>query len=178
MRLGDLTEEEARRARRVAGIPEGTLVLADARHPRCCGLLLRGTGRAGGTYRLERLDRDDVFAAHLDLMCLRVAVRLAAANGLRGTAVRRLAARETPARCTKPPDAVWDPGQGQLHRESFEAVFPWGPAPGYRLACITGWAPAVLTEGLLVPAGDGSPLRPRRARRLDRGHPPRPGRRH
>jgi hypothetical protein len=67
--------------------------------------------------------------------------------------VRRLAARvsgqvhEAARRCL-------GPGQGQLHRASFEAVFPWGPAPG-RLAGITGWASAVLTEGLLVPAGDG-----------------------
>ncbi|MEV0478663.1 serine protease, partial [Streptomyces prunicolor] len=46
------------------------------------------------------------------------------------------------------------PGQGELDRESFEAVFPWGPAPA-RLGGGTGWASAVLTEGLLVPAGTG-----------------------
>ncbi|CAO0837292.1 putative protein OS=Streptomyces microflavus OX=1919 GN=Smic_61740 PE=4 SV=1 [Streptomyces microflavus] len=37
------------------------------------------------------------------------------------------------------------PGQGELDREAFEEIFPWR----------TGWASAVLTEGLLVPAGAG-----------------------
>lgn len=37
------------------------------------------------------------------------------------------------------------PGQGELEREAFEELFPWR----------TGWASAVLTEGLLVPAGSG-----------------------
>ncbi|MGW3818815.1 trypsin-like peptidase domain-containing protein [Streptomyces sp. NPDC005046] len=153
VRLGDLTEDEALRARSCAGIPEGVLAPADARHP----LMLRLLSEVRATLPdppAEPLGRDDVFAAHLDLMCLRVAVRLAAANGLRGTAVRRLAARvsgqvhEAARRCL-------GPGQGELDRASFEAVFPWGPAPGRRLAGITGWASAVLTEGLLVPAGDG-----------------------
>ncbi|MFF6786199.1 hypothetical protein [Streptomyces sp. NPDC012510] len=100
------------------------------------------------------LDRDEVLAAYLDLMCLRVAVRLAAVNGIRGTAVRRLAAQvsgqvhEAARRCL-------GPGQGELDRAAFEAVFPWGPVPGRRLGGTTGWASAVLTEGLLVPAGDG-----------------------
>lgn len=47
------------------------------------------------------------------------------------------------------------PGQGELDRASFEVVFPWGPVPGRRLYGTTGWASAVLTEGLLVPAGSG-----------------------
>ncbi|NED14989.1 hypothetical protein, partial [Streptomyces sp. SID9124] len=37
------------------------------------------------------------------------------------------------------------PGQGELDRAAFEELFPWR----------TGWAQAVLTEGLLVPAGAG-----------------------
>lgn len=37
------------------------------------------------------------------------------------------------------------PGQGELDRAAFEEIFPWR----------TGWASAVLTEGLLVPAGAG-----------------------
>ncbi|MGC4983324.1 trypsin-like peptidase domain-containing protein [Streptomyces sp. DT193] len=150
--LGDLTEEEGRLARARAGIPEGVLVPADARRPLVLRLLSE-VRAAPVDLPARQLDRDDVFAAHLDLMCLRVAVRLAAANGLRGTAVRRLAARvsgqvhEAARRCL-------GPGQGQLDRTSFESVFPWGPARG-PLAGITGWASAVLTEGLLVPAGDG-----------------------
>ncbi|MCC3778817.1 serine protease, partial [Streptomyces sp. UNOB3_S3] len=87
-----------------------------------------------------------MFAAYLDLICLRIAVRLAASRRppLRGPAVRRLAARvagqvhEAARRCL-------GPGQGELEREAFEELFPWR----------TGWASAVLTEGLLVPAGSG-----------------------
>ncbi|MFJ7968989.1 serine protease [Streptomyces sp. NPDC096324] len=150
--LGELSEAEARSARTRAGIPEGALVPADARRPLVLRLLSEVMA-APVDLPAEQLDRDEVFAAHLDLMCLRVGVRLAAANGLRGTAVRRLAARvsgqvhEAARRCL-------GPGQGQLDRASFESVFPWGPARG-RLDGITGWASAVLTEGLLVPAGDG-----------------------
>ncbi|MCX4421006.1 trypsin-like peptidase domain-containing protein [Streptomyces mirabilis] len=153
VRLGDLTEEEARRLRSRAGIPEDALVAGDARHPLTLRLLaeLRAALPDPPT---RPLDREEVFTAHLDLMCLRVAVRLAAANGLRGTAVRRLAAQvsgqvhEAARRCL-------GPGQGRLDRVSFEAVFPWGPAPGGRLGSVSGWASAVLTEGLLVPAGSG-----------------------
>ncbi|MFJ8201554.1 serine protease [Streptomyces sp. NPDC096152] len=128
-----------------------------------------------------RIDRHDVLSAHLDLMCLRIAVRLAAENGAGGrpgplgtgplgtdplgprgkgtpralpaTSVRRLAAKvagqvhEAARRCL-------GPGEGELDRASFEEVFPWGPAPA-RLGGGTGWASAVLSEGLLVPAGGG-----------------------
>ncbi|WP_055711505.1 trypsin-like peptidase domain-containing protein [Streptomyces torulosus] len=227
VRLGELTEGEARRARLRYGIPEGVLAGADARHPLTLRLLSevraalpeRGAGRHGGdgapagppgppgtdgpagasggasegagssggagasaaagagvrgggrgTEEPGRArvpgrdeeqpgwarvpDRDEVLGAHLDLMCLRIAERLAAANGMRGTAVRRLAAQvsgqvhEAARRCL-------GPGQGELDRAAFEAVFPWGPVPGERLGGTTGWASAVLTEGLLVPAGEG-----------------------
>ncbi|MFF0039603.1 trypsin-like peptidase domain-containing protein [Streptomyces mirabilis] len=153
VRLGELTEEEARQVRSRAGIPEDALVAADARHPLTLRLLAEV--RAALPDPPPRpLDRDEVFAAHLDLMCLRVAIRLAAANGLRGTAVRRLAAQvsgqvhEAARRCL-------GPGGGRLDRVSFEAVFPWGPAPGGRPGRISGWASAILAEGLLVPAGSG-----------------------
>ncbi|WP_432189690.1 trypsin-like peptidase domain-containing protein [Streptomyces sp. Tue6028] len=153
VRLGDLTEDEARLARSRAGIAEGALAGADARHPLVLRLFAEVRAALPG-HPAGRPDRDEVFAAYLDLMCLRVAVRLAAANGQRGNAVRRLAAlvsgqvHEAARRCL-------GPGQGQLDRASFETVFPWGPAPGGRLAGTCGWASAVLTEGLLVPAGDG-----------------------
>ncbi|MEE1834181.1 trypsin-like peptidase domain-containing protein [Streptomyces sp. SP17KL33] len=238
VRLGDLTESEARRARLRYGIPEDALTAADARHPLTLRLLSEiraalptpshggadeDAGSAGppdghpteptwasrpdeeqedwvqasglgpdtqgpsepAHHRLHppqfaaeppppehttttaytcgptpppapsaRPGRDDVLGAYLDLMCLRVAVRLAAVNGVRGAAVRRLAAQvsgqvhEAARRCL-------GPGQGELDRAAFEAVFPWGPVPGRRLGGTTGWASAVLTEGLLVPAGDG-----------------------
>lgn len=152
--LGGLPEPQARGARERYGIPEGALADADARHP--LALRLLGEVRAAlpeapppGTPA-----REDIFAAYLDLLCLRIAVRLAASNGLRGTAVRRLAAKvagqahEAARRCL-------GPGHGELDRASFEAVFPWGAAPGARFHGCTGWASAVLTEGLLVPAGAG-----------------------
>ncbi|MFD9651817.1 trypsin-like peptidase domain-containing protein [Streptomyces mirabilis] len=153
VRLGELTEEEARRLRSRAGIPEDALVAADARHPLTLRLLAE-VRAALPDPPTRPLDREEVFTAHLDLMCLRVAGRLAAANGLSGTAVRRLAAQvsgqvhEAARRCL-------GPGQGRLDRVSFEAVFPWGPGPGGRTGRISGWASAVLTEGLLVPAGSG-----------------------
>ena len=153
LRLGDLTEEEAGLARSRAGIPPGALAPADARHPLVLGLYAEVRAALPEPPGAP-LDRDAVFGAHLDLMCLRVAVRLAAANGLRGTAVRRLAARVS-GQVHEAARRSLGPGQGALDRASFEAVFPWGAAPGPRFAGATGWASAVLTEGLLVPAGDG-----------------------
>ncbi|MGW6027452.1 trypsin-like peptidase domain-containing protein [Streptomyces sp. NPDC055099] len=142
--LGDLPERQARIARARYGIPDGALAPVDERHPLALRLLAEVRAALPEEPPPGRPDRDAIFEAYLDVLCLRVAVRLAAANGLRGTAVRRLAAKvsgqvhEAARRCL-------GPGQGELDRASFEEVFPWG----------TGWASAVLTEGLLVPAGDG-----------------------
>ncbi|MFF7476149.1 trypsin-like peptidase domain-containing protein [Streptomyces sp. NPDC008092] len=154
VRLTDLTPDEARRARARYGIPDGALITRDARHPLALRLLSEVRAAlpdapADG----DPLDRHDVFAAYLDLMCLRIAVRLAAENGLRGTAVRRLAARVS-GQVHEAARRSLGPGQGELDRESFEAVFPWGPVPAH-LGGGSGWASAVLTEGLLVPAGGG-----------------------
>ncbi|WP_371526871.1 serine protease [Streptomyces sp. NBC_01283] len=142
--LGDLPERQARIARARYGIPDGALATADARHPLALRLLAEVRAALPEDPPPGRPGRDEIFEAYLDVLCLRVAVRLAAANGLRGTAVRRLAAKvsgqvhEAARRCL-------GPGQGELDRASFEEIFPWG----------TGWASAVLTEGLLAPAGDG-----------------------
>ncbi|MFJ9567723.1 trypsin-like peptidase domain-containing protein [Streptomyces fuscichromogenes] len=154
VRLADLTPDEARRARARYGIPDDALIDRDARHPLTLRLLseIRAAlpdAPADG----DPIDRHDVFAAHLDLMCLRIAVRLAAENGLRGTAVRRLAARVS-GQVHEAARRGLGPGQGELDRESFEAVFPWGPVPAH-LGGGSGWASAVLAEGLLVPAGGG-----------------------
>ncbi|MFJ9121644.1 trypsin-like peptidase domain-containing protein [Streptomyces sp. NPDC102394] len=152
VRLGDLGEDEARTARARYRVPDDLLDGPDARHPLTLRLLsevLTAVPGAPGA----RMDRYDVFSAHLDLLCLRIAVRLAADSGLRGTAVRRLAARV----CGQVHEAArrsLGPGQGELDRAAFEATFPWGQAPA-RLGGGTGWASAVLTEGLLVPAGTG-----------------------
>ncbi|MFH8338043.1 trypsin-like peptidase domain-containing protein [Streptomyces sp. AM6-12] len=151
--LGDLDAREAEQARVRYGLPEGLLAARDARHPLTLRLLsevwavLRTAPFAGP------VDRHEVFAAHLDLVCLRIAVRLAAERGLRGTAVRRLAARVA-GQVHEAARLSLGAAQGELDRASFEAVFPWGQAPE-RLGGGTGWAPAVLAEGLLVPAGRG-----------------------
>ncbi|MEV6680348.1 hypothetical protein AB0N09_26325 [Streptomyces erythrochromogenes] len=140
--LADLTAAEAETARTRLGIPADAVRESDARHPLTLHLLagIRAAGVTAG-----RPGRDEVFAAHLDLLCLRSAARIAAGgSSVHGPGLRRLAARvagrvhEAARRCL-------GPGQGRLDRASFEELFPWR----------TGWASAVLTEGLLVPAGSG-----------------------
>lgn len=99
--------------------------------------------------------RWEVFEAYFALVCLRIATRLAHEAGPaspRGAAVGRLAAyvagqaHEAARRCL-------GPGQGELERAAFEELFPWR-VPDH-VAGLTGWAAAVLAEGLLVPAGAG-----------------------
>ncbi|GAU70046.1 DNA-binding protein [Streptomyces sp. NBRC 110611] len=91
-------------------------------------------------------DRHEIFDAYLGLMCLRIARRIAAAHrpGPRGTAVRRLAAQVT-GQVHEAARRCLGSGPGALDRTAFEEVFP----PG------SGWAAAVLAEGLLVAAGPG-----------------------
>ncbi|MFD0343569.1 trypsin-like peptidase domain-containing protein [Streptomyces sp. NPDC127117] len=145
VRLGDLTAGQAAQAAERYAIPPGALAPGHDRHPLTLRLLAEVRAALPGDVAGQP-DTEEVFAAHLDLMCLRIAVRIAAASGPApgGGAVRRLAARvagqvhEAARRCL-------GPGQGELGREAFEEVFPWR----------TGWASAVLTEGLLVPAGAG-----------------------
>ncbi|MGN9795054.1 trypsin-like peptidase domain-containing protein [Streptomyces sp. OZ13] len=145
VRLGDLTPDQARSARQRYGLGPGSVAAGDERHPLVLRLLSEVhralPGAVPGTP-----GRDDVFGAYLDLVSLRIAVRIAAAAGSppRGAAVRRLAARvagrvhEAARRCL-------GTGHGQLDRASFEELFPWAG----------GWASAVLTETLLVAAGNG-----------------------
>ncbi|WP_316757729.1 trypsin-like peptidase domain-containing protein [Streptomyces herbicida] len=153
VRLTDLTPDEAHLARSRYAVPDGALVDRDARHPLTLRLLSEVRAALPDAPPTTGLDRHDVLCAHLDLMCLRIAVRLAAENGLRGTAVRRLAARVS-GQIHEAARRSLGPGHGELDRKSFEAVFPWGPAPA-RLGGGSGWANAVLAEGLLVPAGGG-----------------------
>lgn len=145
VRLGDLTASQAERARERYGIPAGAITPGHDRHPLTLRLLAE-VREALPPDVPGRPGTEEVFGAHLDLMCVRIAVRIAAGDEqrLRGTAVRRLAAKvagqvhEAARRCL-------GPGQGELDREAFEELFPWR----------TGWASAVLTEGLLAPAGAG-----------------------
>ncbi|MGW4289196.1 trypsin-like peptidase domain-containing protein [Streptomyces sp. NPDC004673] len=153
LRLTGLNRQEARAARSRHGIPDGALTDADARHPLALRLLSEVRAALPADAPLDPLDRHDVFAAHLDLMCLRVAERLAAAGGLADTAVRRLATRVA-GQVHEAARRALGHGQGVLDRESFEAVFPHGRAPA-RLGGATGWASAVLAEGLMVRSGSG-----------------------
>ncbi|MER7724498.1 serine protease [Streptomyces sp. NPDC096323] len=145
VRIGDLTVGQAERARERYGLPPDALAAGHDRHPLTLRLLA-DVREALPADTPGRPGTEEVFGAHLDLMCLRIAVRIAAQwrPAPHGTAVRRLAARvagqahEAARRCL-------GPGQGELDRAAFEEIFPWR----------TGWASAVLTEGLLVPAGAG-----------------------
>ncbi|CAM5258239.1 Large Pro/Ala/Gly-rich protein OS=Streptomyces fumanus OX=67302 GN=GCM10018772_52200 PE=4 SV=1 [Streptomyces fumanus] len=146
--LGDLTEAEAREARARLRVPDGALPDADARHP--LTLRLYSEVRAALDDAPGRpVDRDEVLSAHLDLVCLRIAVRLADRTGARGTAVRRLAAKVS-GRVHAAARRSLGPGQACLDPASFEELFPRGTDPG-----ATDWASAVLAEGLLVPTGTG-----------------------
>ncbi|WP_254878829.1 serine protease [Streptomyces sp. NA04227] len=143
VRLGPLGEIEAKSLRTRCDLPEQLVSETCARHPLALRLLgdLRRTlpGEVPG-----RPSREEVLSAWLDLACLRAAVRLTEQRPCAGGALRRLAARvcgqvhEAARRCL-------GAGQGSLDRLDFEELFPWR----------TGWAAAVLTEGLFVPAGEG-----------------------
>ncbi|MFF5894313.1 trypsin-like peptidase domain-containing protein [Streptomyces argenteolus] len=145
VRLGELTADQAARVMEGYGIPPGTLAPGHDRHPLTLRLLAE-VREALPPDVPGRPGTEEVFAAHLDLSCVRIAVRIGAQAEprLRGKAISRLAAKvagqvhEAARRCL-------GPGQGELDREAFEEIFPWR----------TGWASAVLTEGLLVPAGGG-----------------------
>ncbi|MET9350955.1 serine protease [Streptomyces termitum] len=143
--LGDLTEAEAAAVRRGYGLGDDDLAAADARHPLALRLLAEVRAALPGEVP-GRPDRAEVFTAHLDLMCLRIAVRIAAGSRPvpSGSAVRRLAARVT-GQVHEAARRCLGPGHGLLDAPSFEELFPWRE----------GWASAVLTEGLLVPAGTG-----------------------
>lgn len=143
--LGPYSEAEARAVREGYGLAETDLAEADARHP--LALRLLAEVRAALPEDVPgRPGREEIFTAYLDLLCLRIAVRIAAGSRplVRGTAVRRLAARVT-GQVHEAARRCLGPGHGVLDRTSFEELFPWRD----------GWASAVLTEGLLVPAGSG-----------------------
>ncbi|MEU6240458.1 trypsin-like peptidase domain-containing protein [Streptomyces sp. NPDC047024] len=162
VRLAGFTSREARLARARHGVPEGALDGRDARHPLALRLLAEVRAALPGAQTPGPVDRHEILAAHLDLMCLRVAVRLTAGDGPdgtavrpgpSGTAVRRLATRVA-GQVHEAARRALGSGTGALDRKTFEALFPPGPAPA-RLGGGSGWASAVLVEGLLVPTGTG-----------------------
>ncbi|MEU1282427.1 serine protease [Streptomyces sp. NPDC005805] len=148
VRIGLLTAAQAATARARHGLPDDALAGPDARHPLTLRLLaeVRAAQAAHGDDPGGPVpDRAEVFAAWLDLVALRVAGRVAAAapGPVRGTAVRRLAARAA-GRVHELARHCLGSG-GHIPREAFETHFPWRD----------GWAAAVLSEGLVVPAGGG-----------------------
>ncbi|MFJ5079044.1 trypsin-like peptidase domain-containing protein [Streptomyces sp. NPDC088553] len=143
--LGPYSAAEAQAVREGYGLGETDLAEADARHPLALRLLAEVRAALPADVP-GRPGREEIFTAYLDLMCLRIAVRIAAGSRPlpSGTAVRRLAARVT-GQVHEAARRCLGPGHGVLDRASFEELFPWRE----------GWASAVLTEGLLVPAGSG-----------------------
>ncbi|MFE7564628.1 serine protease, partial [Kitasatospora sp. NPDC057500] len=156
-RLGPLPDGAADRVRRRYGLPPGWPAPADARHP--LAVRLAGELWAEGL-RGEPVRRSELFAAHLDLCCLRVARRLAEDGRSRrpgahrrgavrpageGTGRVRRTAAAVAGRVHEAARRMLGAGEGGLGRAAFEELFP---AAG-------GWAAAVLAEGLFVPAGSG-----------------------
>lgn len=165
VRLGELPPEQAAHARERYGLDADALSEADEGHPLAMRMLAEvraalgaepssglcnGRTASAGELTLNSgsppPSRSGIFSAHLDLAALRIARRLAAAQGrtARSGEVRRLAARaagalhEVARRCL-------GPGRGGVGHADFEEVFPERG----------GWASAVLTEGVLEPAGEG-----------------------
>ncbi|MFJ7153862.1 serine protease [Streptomyces sp. NPDC101118] len=119
--LGDLAAGEAERARRLYGVPDGAVAVRDAGHPLTLRLL--GEVRAAGV-TAGCPGRDEVFAAYLDLVCLRIAARLTD-RGTDGGAGRR-------AGPSGQAGEVWDPGTGSAGDGDPYGRYPspGGPAGG------------------------------------------------
>ncbi|MFD9301094.1 serine protease [Streptomyces sp. NPDC060048] len=140
--IGDLTPDEAEPARARLGIPADAVAEADARHPLTLRLLaqVRAAGVTAG-----RPTRDEVFAAHLDLLCLRVAVRVCAAL----PQPRRTAgqpAEEAPAGGSAGSGGDRDAGKGAGHGPGTGGAVPadgggiHGPGVGRLAARVAGRA--------------------------------------
>ncbi|MEU4948274.1 serine protease [Streptomyces lavendulae] len=112
--VGDLTPDEARTARARLGIPDDAVREADARHPLTLSLLagIRAAGVTAG-----RPGRDEVFAAHLDLVALRVAVRIAVADTGRppGVPPRSHTGPDTPTDAARTPHPAPPPPPDPTH---------------------------------------------------------------
>ncbi|MFB6892583.1 serine protease [Kitasatospora sp. NPDC056327] len=158
-RLGPLPGGTAEQVRRRYGLPPSRPAGTgpDAGNP----LLLRLAGelRAHGL-RAEPVCRGELFAAHLDLCCLRVAQRLVEDGRARrpgahrrgavrpagaGTGRVRRTAAAVAGRVHEAARRMLGAERGGLPRAVFEELFP----------VAGGWATAVLAEGLFVPAGPG-----------------------
>ncbi|TDC22309.1 serine protease [Streptomyces sp. 8K308] len=132
--IGDLAPGPASRARAAAGLVTAGIAPGEAAHPLSLRMLAEIRAAqpigAGGAP-----DRCEIFAAHLDLVALRLAEALAGGPADRHAATRAAARIHQAARRSA--------GTGALPRRVFDALFPWSG----------GWARAVLDQGLLRPAG-------------------------
>ncbi|MGE7438243.1 serine protease [Kitasatospora sp. NPDC001175] len=179
--LGPLPQEAAERAARRYGLAlrppgppktadggqggvqvtgnERLLAAAEATHP--LALRIAGELRAAGVrWHGTPPRRGELFEGYLDLLCLRIADRLADGAKTRrpgahrrggprsGAAepgrVRRLAA-VVAGRVHEAARQMLGSGHGGLSADAFELLFP----------TVGGWAPAVLGERLFVAVGDG-----------------------
>jgi len=148
--LGPLTEAGARAVAAERGLTEGD-PWPLSRHPLALRLLadvraaVPGATGLGGTLP----GRAQLFGAWVDLACLRIAQRLlpapaGPAAGPRPRAARYLAAAVA-GRVHEAARRMLGPGGGALRWTDFDELFP---TEG-------GWAAAVRSEGLLIPAGPG-----------------------
>ncbi|GAA2808872.1 hypothetical protein GCM10010441_36900 [Kitasatospora paracochleata] len=155
--LGPLPPEAAVRASRRYGLPEQYLDARAAGHP--LTVRLGGELHAAGVHG-PLPGKGDAFAGWLDLACLRVARRVAAAGTARrhgahrrgapppaaedARQVRRLAAVAA-GRLHEAARLMLGAGHGALGAAEFAQLFP----------VAGGWARAVLEERVLVAAGEG-----------------------
>ncbi|MFC1407322.1 MULTISPECIES: serine protease [Streptacidiphilus] len=148
LRLGPMPQAVAEQAARSVGLLPGVLAAAlpapgrdggVPRHPFTLRLLADLRTAAPRLPLSPVPGRADLLGARVDLACLRIAERL----GPRSAGeCRRLAAAV--AGCVhEAARRMLGPGGGALDRRGFAEVFP------------AHWVPAVLAEGLLVPAGPG-----------------------
>ncbi|MFJ3839350.1 hypothetical protein ACIPY6_28140 [Streptomyces sp. NPDC090054] len=144
----DLDPDEAETARARYGIPADGVQDADARHPLTLRLLA-GIRAAGVTAGCP--GRDEVFGAHLDLVALRVAVRIATSGAVPPPAGRP---QDVPPAPRNPRTGSVDPaGDGPAPQQPGT---PEGGAGGSGASVPAAGGPGVHGSGLHVAAVDGS----------------------
>ncbi|MGW7341976.1 hypothetical protein [Streptomyces sp. NPDC054854] len=146
--VGDLDPGEAETARARYGIPADGVQDADARHPLTLRLLA-GVRAAGITAGCP--GRDEVFGAHLDLVALRVAVRIATSGAVPPPSGRP---QDVPPAPRNPRTGPVDPaGDGPAPRQPGP---PEGGAGGSGASVPAAGGPGVHGSGLHVAVVDGS----------------------
>ncbi|MFF3018489.1 hypothetical protein [Streptomyces sp. NPDC057939] len=145
--VGDLDPDGAETARARYGIPADGIQEADARHPLTLRLL-SGIRAAGVTAGCP--GRDEVFAAHLDLVALRVAVRIATSGAFPSSSGPQ---GPRPAPRGRRIGSVDPAGDGSAPRQS---VTPAGDPGGSGTFVPAAGSPCMQRSGFRVAAGEGS----------------------